>query len=202
MSLVWENLSFQADASLVSKLAAKLPFGSSPEKNIILNNVSGSINLGELVSLLGPSGSGKSTYVNCLIQGKNLKGFGGKILLTGFPEGEPVKASLINQNVRDHLLLSLTVTESLRYASFLKNPPGTLDRVHDQIIQELIDELQLKSCENNQIMKCSEGEMKRLAIGMELTAMEKPRFLFLDEPTSGLDSFVGFKVSNLSHFYT
>lgn len=139
------------------------------------------------------TGAGKSTLINCLVYGDKFDGYQGDIYTTALEE--PIRASMINQNEEEHLLPSLTVAQSLRYASRLKNPPSTPTAVHETIVQNLILELSLTSCQNTEVERCSAGEKKRLAIGLELTPfLKKPHFLFLDEPTSGLDSYIGLKV--------
>ena len=51
-----------------------------------------------------------------------------------------------------------------------------------------MEELLIEDIEENRIEKCSGGQLKRVCIGFELTALNKPDFLFCDEPTTGLDS--------------
>lgn len=199
MSLIW-NLSYTAEVSPLKTFVSKVSCGKvDASRKVILNSVYGRINVGELVALLGPSGAGKSTLINCLIYGDKFDGYQGDIYTTTALE-EPIRASMINQNEEEHLLPSLTVAQSLRYASRLKNPPSTPTVVHEAIVQDLIQELSLTSCQNTEVERCSAGEKKRLAIGLELTPFKKPHFLFLDEPTSGLDSYVGYKVWDLETF--
>lgn len=105
-----------------------------------------------------------------------------------------MRSVLITQNEKDHLLLNLTVYESLYYASELKNTFKTTKSEHKTIVKQLLDELDLVKVENERVINCSGGQKKRIAIGLELTAIIKPNFFFLDEPTSGLDSHSGFNV--------
>ncbi|CAL8109575.1 unnamed protein product [Orchesella dallaii] len=197
MAVFWNNLNFNTDgyniAKALSELSCCCRLNLSNQE--ILKNSFGSIKRGELVALLGPSGAGKSTLLNCLMQGRSYKGCTGGIFVTGLRE--PVRTSFINQDECEHLLLSLTVSQSLRYATLLKNPRKTPKSVHNEIVKTLLIDLGLESCANTTVAKCSGGQKKRLAIGLELAAMQKPHFLFLDEPTSGLDSCVGLKVVKL-----
>lgn len=105
-----------------------------------------------------------------------------------------MRSVLITQNERDHLLLNLTVSESLYYASELKNPSGTTRSAHAEIVKNLLKEMDLVKVDDEMVKKCSGGQRKRIAIALELTAIKKPNFLFFDEPTSGLDSHSGFNV--------
>jgi ABC-type multidrug transport system ATPase subunit len=184
MSLVWENLEFQTDQPVLEKFLSACVCGMwlNRKSKRILNSVSGRMQRGELIALMGPSGAGKTSLFNCLTNGKNFKGFGGKMFVTEF--GESVRASFINQDEKEHLLDCLTVRQSLMYASLLKNPVSTSSTEHNQIVAQLVTDLDLQGTEDTTVEKCSGGQKKRLSIGLELSGKLKPHFLFLDEPTS------------------
>ncbi len=212
MALVWEDLSCDGDGPFCAKLLRGCCTAS--KKKQLLTGLNGYLKFGELTALMGeekllnvvvvysnscltsyrkgPSGAGKSTLLNCLMQGKNYSGMYGRIAVGSKAAMQSV---LITQNERDHLLLNLTVSESLYYASELKNPFGTSRVQHSEIVRRLLEELDLVKVENVKVARCSGGQKKRIAIALELTAITKPNFLFLDEPTSGLDSHSGFNVS-------
>ena len=78
---------------------------------------------------------------------------------------------------------SLTVRESILFASKLKNEPNA---DHNLIANEIIDKLLIRKCADTKPGRCSGGQLKRVLIGIELVS--KPNILILDEPTSGLDS--------------
>ena len=64
-------------------------------------------------------------------------------------------------------------------------------------VDNIIEELRLKKCENTKIggplvKGVSGGERKRTSIGVEL--ITDPSLIFLDEPTTGLDSFTATSV--------
>lgn len=189
MALVWENLSCDGDGPFCAKLFRG--YRTAKKKKQILTNLNGYLKFGELTALMGPSGAGKSTLLNCLTQGKRYSGTHGRIAVASKRE---MRSVLITQNEKDHLLLNLTVYESLYYASELKNTFKTTKSEHKTIVKQLLDELDLVKVENERVINCSGGQKKRIAIGLELTAIIKPNFFFLDEPTSGLDSHSGFNV--------
>ncbi|KAJ6649141.1 ATP-binding cassette subfamily G member 4 [Pseudolycoriella hygida] len=188
MALVWENLCCEGNKSFCVKLMQG--YGSN-KKRQILNGLNGHLQFGEMTALMGPSGSGKSTLLNCLIQGQGYPGTHGRIAVAS---KEKMRSVLITQNERDHLLLKLTVSESLFYASELKNPFSTKTSAHKEIVRNLLMEMDLVKVEHTAVDKCSGGQKKRIAIALELTAITKPNFFFLDEPTSGLDSYSGLKL--------
>lgn len=186
---MWENLSCEVNGSFFERIL--LGCCNINRKKQLLTNLNGHINFGELTALMGPSGAGKSTLLNCLIQGQNYLGVRGRIAVESKFKRRSV---FITQNDRDHLLLNLTVAESLYYASEMKNNKLN-SQGHENIVKQLLKELDLVKVANVMVDKCSGGQKKRIAIGLELTATKKPFFIFLDEPTSGLDSHSGFNVS-------
>lgn len=65
------------------------------------------------------------------------------------------------------------------------------------IVDQVIEQLNLESCENTYIRQCSGGQLKRLSVAQELIA--RPQILLLDEPTSGLDSLSCLQTIELLH---
>ncbi|KAI9141200.1 P-loop containing nucleoside triphosphate hydrolase protein [Paraphysoderma sedebokerense] len=165
----------------------------------LLSNVSGEINPGEVVAIMGSSGAGKSTLLNVLA---------GRIANVGTLEGE----ILVNGKIRqpnlwkrqvayveqdDVMYSNLTVYETLYYTALLRLPPSMSRKAKLQRVEDIIQELGLDRCRNTYIGSAiqkgvSGGERKRVAIGMEL--MTSPSLMFLDEPTSGLDAFTAFNI--------
>ncbi|KAG6690539.1 hypothetical protein I3842_10G020600 [Carya illinoinensis] len=86
----------------------------------ILNGISGSVNLGEVLALMGPSGSGKTTLLNLL---------GGRI---GF----------VTQD--DVLFPHLTVKETLTYAALLRLPKTLTREQKEKRAMDVIYELGLE----------------------------------------------------------
>ena len=74
--------------------------------------------------------------------------------------------------------MDLTVTQNLMYASKLKNSlfEGYID--YKLNVETVMSELMISDVKNNTTEKCSGGELKRLAIAMELTAVDKPKLYF------------------------
>jgi len=98
----------------------------------------------------------------------------------------------------DVILSTLTPREAITFSASLRLPESTPEEQRQQRIEEVLDELNLRKCQDTQIGKpgikrgVSGGERKRVAIGIELVT--NPSLLFLDEPTTGLDSFTAKQV--------
>ncbi|XP_054158714.1 ATP-binding cassette sub-family G member 1-like [Oppia nitens] len=157
----------------------------------ILNEISGTIDFGTLVALMGPSGAGKSTLLKC-INGRTKSGVG-KSSTIYLSSSRPIRSCFIVQDVTEHLLMGLTTMQSLVYSSKLKNVDqegsGGGGRVDHRLnARRMLADLMIGDTADTYVQNCSGGEQKRLAIALELMAINKPNLMCIDEPTSGLDS--------------
>lgn len=188
MPFKFENLSFSRKSSIFEKILPK-SLDENENNKLILNNISGYIYNKSLVALMGPSGSGKSSLLKCLCNGYQMRGFNVEIFNL-----EGSKACFLTQSENEHLLMKLTVEESLIFASKLKNISHVKETFHKNNTEILLDKLGLRMCRDVSVDNCSGGQRKSLAIALELTSVIKPDILLLDEPTSGLDSLKGIEV--------
>ena len=138
-----------------------------------------------LMSIVGPSGAGKSTLLRAMT-GQNPADTGS--VLYG---GRDLYASLdLRQRMgyvpqQDLLHTQLSVREALDYAAELRFARDVEASARSARIDEVLEELGLRECQDRQIAELSGGERKRTSVAAEL--LTKPPLLFLDEPTSGLD---------------
>ena len=184
------------------------------QERIILKNLCGQINFGTITALMGPSGAGKTTLLRCIngIQSPGLSNDSEFYV----NKTKKIKSVFIVQEYKDHLLMNITVRESLMYSSLLKNnqekkcnPSNSgidfvedlekfvLDKMefnHKLNISKILSELMLTNCADRKVSQCSGGEQKRLAIGLELTSRVKPNLICTDEPITGLDSYTAEQV--------
>lgn len=100
------------------------------------------------------------------------------------------------------MLSTMTPREIITFSANLRLPKHFTAEMKQQRIEEVLDELNLRKCENTPVgapgltRGVSGGERKRVSIGVELVT--NPSLLYLDEPTTGLDSFTAQQVvSNL-----
>ena len=165
------------------------------KQKVILNKINGQINFGTLTALIGPSGVGKTTLLRC-INGFNQSDISNDSMFY-VSKTKSIRQCFIVQQQHEHLLMRLTVKESLMYSSLLKNNQirkykYKFNHVHN--VETILNDMLLNDCKDNLVGLCSGGEQKRLSIAMELTSIVKPNLMCIDEPTSGLDSHSAKKV--------
>lgn len=143
------------------------------------DNVSFSINKGEIYGLIGPNGAGKSTIIKILI---GLIDFDGKVLINGFDVTAERENALVDVGaileVPD-LDKKLTGFENLKYFSLLK---GIKD---EDRINEVLKSVGLFERKDDKFGKYSLGMRQRLGLAQAIIGGAK--ILILDEPTNGMD---------------
>ena len=150
---------------------------------VAVDNLSLTINKGELFSLLGVNGAGKTTTIKML---SGLTGItSGDAILNGKSityESKEVKKIISLCPQETAVAEGLTVKENLELIcgvySYKKEKTN-------QKIKELTALLGLDSVINKKAAKLSGGLKRRLSIALSL--INEPQILFLDEPTLGLD---------------
>lgn len=204
--LEWKNLEYKVKVKkeppshYTSKEKMKFKFKNvfSKTDKTILHPMSGYVEPGHVLAIMGPSGAGKTSLLNILAQ--RVSHTNGDILANGQPAKKSLKALSAYVQQDDVLNGNLTVRETLRFAAFLrlssKIPVKDKMRRVDLIMEELgLTKIADSVVGNPAISKgISGGERKRLSIAIEL--LTEPSILFLDEPTSGLDSKTSLNVFN------
>lgn len=146
-----------------------------------VDDISFSLEEGEILGLLGPNGAGKTTTIQMLLGaitpssgtifyfGKDLAKHRTEIL-------EKVNFSSTYTN----LPWLLTIKENLTYTSFLYNINDRKSKVHEMIMQFRLEKLQ------NQVLNdLSAGQLTR--VNLAKAFINSPKILLLDEPTVSLD---------------
>ena len=168
------------------------------EKAVLVNDLSMSVDTGELVSLVGPNGAGKSTTLRAISglvaweREIKRRSTAGDIFLEGTVifDGERIDSVPAHEIVRRGLVLcperrrpfrEMTVLENLLAGAYLqkdrRKSRETLDKVYTlfPVLKERTQQIS---------GTLSGGEQQMLAIGRAL--MSEPQLLCIDEPSTGL----------------
>ena len=146
-----------------------------------VNDISFTINKGEIVGFLGPNGAGKSTTMK-MITGY-LQPDAGEIIITGI-------------DVRKHPLEAkkkigyLPESNALYYDMYIREYLAFIGDVHKisnprSAINQVIEQVRLTPESKKKIGQLSKGYKQR--VGLAAALLHDPEVLILDEPTSGLD---------------
>lgn len=136
--------------------------------NVVLRNVSFSLNSGEIVTIVGPNGSGKTSLFRALI-GAMMPAEGEINLKAG------LKIGYVPQRLHIDPTLPITVERFMRLST--KVP------VHS--CQSALDSAGVPNIMKQQMNQLSGGQFQRVLLARAL--IEKPDVLLLDEATQGLD---------------
>lgn len=180
MKLEVKNICFAYHSKAVGAKAQHGP--------LVLNNVSFTLEDGEMVAFLGKNGAGKTTLLR-IIPGF-LPQISGEVLI----DGVPVRTMSLQDKAKviayipqfSHTAFAYTVKESVLmgrspYISTFGKPSKQDEKRAEEVMEEL-GILQLKDRPTNEI---SGGERQLVLIARAL--MQNAKLLILDEPTSFLD---------------
>ena len=152
-------------------------------KFVAVDDISFTINEGEIIGLLGPNGAGKSTTMNMLTG--FIEQTDGEIIINGYdmlkkPKKAKKEIGYMPEGVP--LYTDLTVKEFVTYMAEIKN----VDRKQrKEKVQKIIEQTGLKDVEKKLVKNLSRGYKQRTSMAGALVG--EPKILILDEPTVGLD---------------
>jgi ABC-2 type transport system ATP-binding protein len=146
-----------------------------------VDNITFTVNKGEIVGFLGPNGAGKSTTMK---------------MITGYlsPDSGDVSVSNIDV-IKDPLTAKkkigyLPESNALYYDMYVKEYLDFIADVHkisgkQQAISNVIEQVGLTKEKSKKVGQLSKGYKQR--VGLAAALLHNPEILILDEPTSGLD---------------
>lgn len=150
---------------------------------VAINDISFSVQQGEIFGFLGPNGAGKSTTM--MILTSLLKPTSGHALISGFDvtiNPKQVRKNIGYVQQESTVDEYLTGRENLLLQAKLNHiPKNEINKRIDEVLEliELVDK------QDQAVVTYSGGMRKRLDIAGGL--LHRPKVLFLDEPTVGLD---------------
>jgi sodium transport system ATP-binding protein len=149
-----------------------------------VDNISFTVNEGEIVGLLGENGAGKTTTLRMIAT--MLKPTDGTAKVNGYDlikEAEKVRSQIgILFGGEVGLYDRLTARENIRYFADLN---GMKDSESKQSIEKLMDMLEMKEYIDRRVGNFSRGMKQKVAIARSI--VHNPRIMLFDEPTMGLD---------------
>jgi ABC-2 type transport system ATP-binding protein len=150
---------------------------------IAVNDISFSVNQGELFGFLGPNGAGKTTTINILTGIARLDV--GTINIGGIDCTRNPKASQHLVGVvpdESNLYPELTGYDNLCFCAALY---GVRKNERQKRAWDLLEDFGLKDAANRKFAGYSKGMKRKLTFAAGI--IHQPPILFLDEPTTGID---------------
>ena len=152
-------------------------------RHLAVDDVSFTVEDGQICGLLGPNGAGKSTIMNILTG--YLSATGGLVTVAGHPlpeEADAAKACVGYLPEQPPLYPEMTVEEYLLFAAELK---GVKRADRKEQVRKAAHRTGLDNVMPRLIRSLSKGYRQRVGIAQAL--LGSPKLIILDEPTVGLD---------------
>lgn len=163
------------------------------ERKIAVNNLSLTVEKGDLFAFIGHNGAGKSTTI------KSIAGIlpfdEGEILIDGVSVvKDPVKCKKMIAYIPDNPDLYESLT-GIDYLNFISDIYDVSVDKRKTIIEKYAKLFGIKDVLNNYIGTYSHGMRQKLAIVSAL--VHEPKLLILDEPFVGLDPLAAYSVKEM-----
>lgn len=158
-----------------------------------VNDVSFTVNKGEILGFLGPNGAGKTTTMNILTG--FLSATSGTVTINGFDileDPQHAKRCIGYLPENPPLYLDMTVIEYLKFVAELK---GVVREERIKQLAEIMKLVRIADVANRLLKNLSKGYRQRVGIAQALVG--NPDVLVLDEPTVGLDPKQIIEIRNL-----
>ena len=152
-------------------------------RHLAVDDLSFTVEDGQIFGLLGPNGAGKSTVMNILTG--YLSATSGQVTVAGHPlpeEAEAAKACVGYLPEQPPLYTDMTVQEYLDFAAELK---GVKKADRSERVLRAARRTGLEKVLSRLIRNLSKGYRQRVGIAQAL--LGDPKLIILDEPTVGLD---------------
>jgi len=151
----------------------------------VVDEVSISVSEGEIVGLLGPNGAGKTTtfyIIVGMIKPESGKVYFDKRDITGLPMYRRARLGIGYLPQEPSIFRKLTVEDNIR--AIMETLSIASDQ-QDEMIENLLDELNIKHVRKSYGYQLSGGERRRVEVTRSLVT--DPSFMLLDEPFAGID---------------
>jgi lipopolysaccharide export system ATP-binding protein len=190
-------------AVITSRLEAqglKKAYGS----RLVVEDVSLTVQSGEVVGLLGPNGAGKTTSFYMIVG--LVRADAGRISI----DGQAVERMPIHKRARMGLSYLPQEASIFRKLNVAENIRAVLELQHDEVGQPLsgaeirrrtdtlLHDLRVEHIRDSPAPALSGGERRRVEIARALAS--QPRFILLDEPFAGIDPIAVIEIQRIVGF--
>jgi len=164
------SIIFRQKREVGKELLTAKNISKSYDGEVVLNDISFTVEKGDKIALIGPNGIGKTTLCEILME--NLKPDSGEVLW-----GATIQNGYFPQNATDIIKGDMTLYDWLR----------NFDRDADiSEIRNCLGRMLFNGQEQEKkVTSCSGGEKHRMWLSKIM--LEQPNFMILDEPTNHLD---------------
>ena len=156
-------------------------------KNLVLDDISETIEQGEKVVIIGPSGSGKSTFLRCMnlleTPTSGTISFEGTVINDRKTDINAIRRQMGMVFQHFNLFPNMTIRKNIPLAP-VKTKLMSQEEA-DAEAEKLLDRVGLKDRADSYPIQLSGGQKQRIAIVRALAM--KPKVMLFDEPTSALD---------------
>ena len=156
-------------------------------KNLVLDDISETIQEGEKVVIIGPSGSGKSTFLRCLnlleTPTSGTITFEGTVITDPKVDIDTIRRQMGMVFQHFNLFPNMTIRKNITLAPVRTKLMSQEEA--DAEAEKLLDRVGLKDRADSYPAQLSGGQKQRIAIVRALAM--KPKVMLFDEPTSALD---------------
>ncbi|MBP7139777.1 MAG: ABC transporter ATP-binding protein [Caldisericia bacterium] len=163
-----------------------------------VDNISFTIEEGEIFGLIGPNGAGKTTTLR--IMATILTPTSGDIKIFGYDlksEGQKIREIVSYLPEEAGAYKNLT---GLDYLNFMASLYANNKSEKDKFVENAIDIAKLEDRIKDKISTYSKGMVRKLLLSRSL--MYKPKLAILDEPTSGLDVINSIEIRKIIKSFT
>ena len=170
------------------------------KSRVVVKDVSFEVKAGEVVGLLGPNGAGKTTcfyMVVGLVAADSGEIYIENQQLTHLPMHKRANMGLSYLPQEASIFRKLNVEENIK-AILELSPKLSDEKLLNQKLENLLDELSIQHVRKTNAAALSGGERRRVEIARALAT--DPKFILLDEPFAGVDPIAVIEIQKIIRF--
>ncbi|RSN25310.1 ABC transporter [Streptomyces sp. WAC 05977] len=167
-------------------------YGAGEKAHVAVNDLSFTVEAGQLASIVGPSGCGKSTLLRCIAG--LIKPTSGRVSLHGDDvSGVPEDLAVVFQDYSRSLFPWLSVEKNVEFPLRWRNLSRSERRTR---AQEALESVGLSGVGSKFPWQLSGGMQQRVSIARALAS--RPALLLMDEPFASVDAQTRFELEDLT----